>query len=135
MLNLRAVPYGILVDKAGRIVKEPFNIDVKDTETIDLLNKWIDDPRYNEALINQLESIIGNKDSTTSQTYKLFQTGISLLDNGKRDEAISTWRKALHLDPQNWIIRKQIWAVENPDKFYQANVDYQWQKQQLQSGN
>ena len=135
MLNLRAVPYGILVDEAGRIVKEPFNIDVKDTETIDLLNKWIDDPRYNEALINQLESIIGNKDSTTSQTYKLFQTGISLLDNGKRDEAISTWRKALHLDPQNWIIRKQIWAVKNPDKFYQANVDYQWQKQQLQSGN
>ena len=40
MLNLRAVPYGILVEEAGRIVKEPFNIDVKDTETIDLLNKW-----------------------------------------------------------------------------------------------
>ena len=35
------------------------------------------------------------------------------------------------LDPSNWIIHKQIWAVENPDKFYEGNVDYNWQRQQL----
>ena len=29
---------------------------------------------------------------------------------------------------QNWIIHKQIWAVEHPDKFYDGNVDFGWQK-------
>ena len=31
------------------------------------------------------------------------------------------------------IIHKQIWAVEHPDKFYEGNVDYGWQKTQLEA--
>ena len=42
----------------------------------------------------------------------------------KKTEAVAEWRKALALDPKNWIIHKQIWAVEYPDKFYDDNVDY-----------
>ena len=62
-----------------------------------------------------------------------FQLGLTLLEIGKKAEAMTEWRKALALDPKNWIIHKQIWAVENPDKFYDGNVDYGWQKAQLEA--
>ena len=40
------------------------------------------------------------------------------------------WRRGRDLDPGNYLIRKQIWAVENPDKFYNGDVDYDWQREQ-----
>lgn len=38
------------------------------------------------------------------------------------------------LDQDNWIIRKQIWALEHPEKFYKGKVDYDWQKIQNKTG-
>ncbi len=54
----------------------------------------------------------------------------SLLVQGRTEEAMAEWRKALALDPGNWIIHQQIWAVEHPEAFYEGAVDYDWQKQQ-----
>jgi len=45
---------------------------------------------------------------------------------------MAEWRKALALDPGNWIIHKQIWAVEHPEAFYEGAVDYGWQKKELE---
>lgn len=61
-----------------------------------------------------------------------FLNGRILLQQGKNEEALEQFRKARELDPQNWRIRKQIWAIEHPDKFYTArNPDYRWQKEAL----
>ena len=60
-----------------------------------------------------------------------FQLGIILLRNKKRDEAIDQFRAAMLLDPLNWLIRKQLWAIESPDAFYRGDVDYDWQKEQI----
>ncbi len=54
----------------------------------------------------------------------------SLLVQGRTEAAMTEWRRALALDPGNWIIHKQIWAVEHPEAFYEGAVDYDWQKQQ-----
>ncbi len=43
-------------------------------------------------------------------------------------------KKAAKLDDGNWIVRKQIWAIEHPEKFYEGSVDYDWQKTQVQQG-
>ena len=40
----------------------------------------------------------------------------------------------MELEPDNYIIRKQIWAVQNPDRFYSGDVDYAWQKEQMAQG-
>ncbi len=56
--------------------------------------------------------------------------GRAFAELGRRDAAIATWREALRLDPKNFTIRKQIWAVEHPEKFHPA-IDWDWQKQQL----
>jgi hypothetical protein len=38
----------------------------------------------------------------------------------------------LRLDPENFLIRKQIWAVEYPEKFH-PTIDFVWQETQLRA--
>ncbi len=52
------------------------------------------------------------------------------LDLGDREKALVALRKAWAIEPQNWIIRKQIWAIEHPDQFYPA-INTGWQKEQI----
>ena len=59
-----------------------------------------------------------------------FARGVSLHSAGRRHEAIQLWRSALELDPDNFIIRSQIWVAEHPERFYPA-VDREWQELQL----
>jgi peroxiredoxin len=62
-----------------------------------------------------------------------FLSGQVLLQQEKREAALACFRQASQLDPENWRIRKQIWAIENPDKFYtKQNPDYRWQKEALE---
>ena len=58
------------------------------------------------------------------------QRGLDLLRRGDRAGAVEAWRRALAADPDNYVIRKQIWAVEHPDRFY-PTIDWAWQKEQL----
>ena len=65
------------------------------------------------------------------QAIVLFQQGLKLYREQRVDEAMELWRQGLALEPSNYIIRKQIWAVENPDRFYSGDVDYDWQREQM----
>ena len=131
--NLKAIPYGVMIDEAGRLVKSPFNINVSNKETILMLEKWLSDPTYNATLLRNLKPLNKSQNPKVIEANARFQLGLTLLEIGKKAEAMAEWRKALELDPKNWIIHKQIWAVEHPDKFYDGNVDYGWQKAQLES--
>ena len=130
--NLKAIPYGVMIDEAGRLVKGPFNVDVKDTKVREILEKWLSDPSYNARLLREMEPLDTKATQTHPEAAARFQLGLVLLEAGKEAEAMAEWWKALALDPGNWIIHKQIWAVEHPDKFYQGDVDYGWQKTQLE---
>ena len=122
-----------MIDEAGRLVKAPFNVNVKNQETLAMLEKWLSDPDYNAVLLNDIKLSSKPTLKTNAEASARFQLGLVLLEGGKKQEAMAEWRKALALDPQNWIIHKQIWAVENPDKFYDGDVDYGWQKAQLEA--
>ncbi len=131
--NLKAIPYGVMIDEAGRLVKSPFNINVAKKEIIAMLEKWLLDPTYNATLLRNLKPFNKSQNPKIIEANARFQLGLALLEVGKKVEAMTEWRKALALDPKNWIIHKQIWAVEHPDKFYDGNVDYGWQKAQLEA--
>ena len=136
IFNLKAVPYGILLDELGQIVKFPFAINVDETKTQDLLRNWLTDPNFKlreDSLATSGHG--GSLKVSVLEARARFQLGTTLLQIGKKEEAVAEWRKALSLDPTNWIIHKQIWAVENPDKFYDGAIDYNWQKEQLQTEN
>ena len=121
-----------MIDEAGRLVKAPFNINVKDQETLVMLEKWLSDADYNAVLLRDVKRSNKPVSQVITEAAARFQLGLVLLEVGKEQEAMAEWRKALALDPQNWIIHKQIWAVEHPDKFYKGAVDYTWQKAQLE---
>lgn len=122
-----------MIDEAGRMVKSPFSINVAKKETLAMLEKWVSDPAYNATLLGNVKPTNKSQEPNIIEANARFQLGLTLLEIGKKTEAMAEWRKALKLDPKNWIIHKQIWVVEHPDKFYDGNVDYAWQKIQLEA--
>jgi len=60
----------------------------------------------------------------------LFRLGVKALEYGDKEAAASYWRRALAVDPDNFVIRKQIWALEHPDQFY-PKINFDWQREQL----
>jgi hypothetical protein len=60
-----------------------------------------------------------------------FGLGTALYQQGRTAQALAAWRAALALDPPNFTVRKQIWMVEHPEKFY-PTIDFAWQKEQLE---
>ncbi len=122
-----------MIDEAGRLVKAPFNVNVKNQKHLAMLEKWLSDPGYNAMLLRKMEPSSETVVKTNAEAAARFELGLILLESGKKEEAMAEWRKALALDPQNWIIHKQIWAVEHPGKFYDGAVDYGWQKTQLEA--
>lgn len=73
---------------------------------------------------------VGEEERTVPGALELFAEGVQLLGDGCRDDALLTWRRTLDLDPENFVIRSQIWAVKHPEHFYPV-ADRQWQEQQL----
>lgn len=60
-----------------------------------------------------------------------FTHGLALLRLGRTNEALVKLEQARALDAGNWRIRKQIWALRSPGKFYGPNgIDWNWQKAQ-----
>jgi tetratricopeptide (TPR) repeat protein len=59
-----------------------------------------------------------------------FALGTALYQLGDRDGALHWWRTARERDPANFTVRKQIWRVEHPEKFY-PTIDPDWQREQL----
>ena len=59
-----------------------------------------------------------------------FAGGVSAYAGGDSEAAIRRWREALAEDPANYLIRKQIWAVQHPERFY-PDIDWDWQMQVL----
>lgn len=49
---------------------------------------------------------------------------------GREAEATAELEDALRLDPENLVIRKQIWALRYPERFH-PEIDWDWQKGQL----
>lgn len=131
--NLKAIPYGVMIDEVGRLVKSPFSINVANKGVITMLENWLTDTTCNTTLLRSVKPTIRQETPDILEANARFQLGLTLLKIGKKTEAMEEWRKALALDPKNWIIHKQIWAVEHPDKFYDGNVDYGWQKAQLEA--
>ena len=82
--------------------------------------------RTDEA-IAAYRQVLEQRPSNPTAHYAI---GSLLLAAGKKDEAIAAWRKGLEADPMNFTLRKQIWMVQFPDRFY-PEIDMRFQVEQI----
>jgi hypothetical protein len=128
LYGFKAIPNGYLIDEQGVVrYKKLGGFDIRRTETAQIVEQWVNEPGLDESL----ESSEADLGAEHYQAVEHFKKGQALYRDGKVEDAMAEWRKGTALEPDNWIIRKQIWAVENPDKFYSASVDFDWQKEQI----
>lgn len=121
-LGFRVVPSGFFVDAEGIVrYKHPTDFDIGDPRVRQNLDRFLRD--------EELE-VVREEERMDARALELFAAGVESFLEDRRDEAIKLWREALVFDPDNFVIRSQIWAVENPEHFYPA-VDRDWQQLQL----
>ncbi|HEV8635405.1 MAG TPA: hypothetical protein VG370_14355 [Chloroflexota bacterium] len=45
-------------------------------------------------------------------------------------EAVAAWKRALALDPANFVVRMQIWAHRHPEKVW-PTIGFDWQQAEI----
>ena len=111
-----------MVNSGGAVasVKVPFSIDNEcDRKAVEV---FASGGTLHPQEVGRLGSITTAVDT--------FTAGVNSFAEGERATALNQWREALVKDPDNYVIRKQIWAVENPERFY-PKIDWDWQKRVL----
>jgi len=133
MLNFKAVPNCLLLDEQGILQYQKYGgFDIRLNEYASLVDEWAECPSQHYQSSNVQEDTVVESDH-----YKAtldFQKGLEFYQQNNVGEALAEWRKASKREPDNWVIRKQIWAIEHPDKFYNGDVDYSWQREQIERG-
>jgi hypothetical protein len=122
LLGFRIVPSGFFVDPGGAIrYRHTDDFDVADPRV-----RW----NFERFLDGEPTEPPGQDGHTNPAALERFADGVAAYTAGREDEALGIWREALALDPDNFVIRSQIWAAEHPEHFWPV-VDREWQELQL----
>ena len=134
LFNFKAVPNCLLIGEDGVLQYRKYGgFDIRNNEYLDLLEKWVANPTQSWLAEQVQEDPTGGPEHHTAIAH--FRRGQTLYETGNIPGAIAEWESGRDLEPDNWNIRKQIWAVTNPDKFYSGEVDYNWQHAQIEQGS
>ncbi len=126
--GFQVVPNGYLVDENGllQFAKHGFSVDsAEDLETVARFRATGETPVSSRAD----PGYEVDPASTRIIEHLLDQSRLER-ERGDFSEAARLMRVALRRDPANYTIRKQIWALEHPEKFHPV-IDFAWQKEQL----
>ena len=122
---------------APALQQEPLEVEVLRVELLDDpddagLNFALGDALLREGRLAEAETALRRAaELDPSDWSSRFGLGTALYQQGRIADALTSWRAALALDPPNFTVRKQIWMVEHPEKFF-PTIDFDWQKEQLQ---
>lgn len=121
-LGFRMVPSGFFVDAEGLIrYRRANDFDIADPRV-----RW----NLERFLAGEETEPPAEDESMRPEALDRFAEGVAFYAAGDRHAALAAWRNALALDPDNFLIRSQIWALEHPEHFYPA-IDRAWQELQL----
>lgn len=125
--GFKAIPNGVLIGADGRvdgIVAGGF--DIRRDETREAVERWLD----SDATL----PVVEDEHEWSPEALRLFREASAALRRGESADALGLLKEAFPLEPDNLIIRKQMWALEHPEHFYEGKVDYTWQREQLEAG-
>jgi len=100
----------------------PANLDLRLTLAERLVENKQDDRGRRE-----FQSVL---EVNPKSTRALVGLATAYLDLRQKEKALAALQQASALDPDNWIIHKQIWAIEHPEQFYPA-INPDWQRERL----
>ena len=124
LMGFKVVPNILLINSDGELEYWKFGkADIRNAYYKNLIKRWISREKIN----------ILPKDNFINASNQNHQLSL-----GKFNEYVNTGNLSVNevrgLELDNMIVRKQLWAKENPEKFYQGNIDSDWQKQNLEKG-
>ena len=130
--GVKFVPIGILVDENGALARAVGSVNIDEEQFHEQLSRWtITDEIPQEWLLADRSDSPPPLTADEQEAVARFQLAAVMLQRDRKDEALEELRRAFRLDPENWFIRKQMWALETPEAFYSGDVDYDWQKEQM----
>ena len=133
--GVKYVPVGVLIDADGLLVRPVSMVDIRDPAFQLELEEWVTrgilPPSWKDGSSRGSTSLSPSE----QQSDEHLQNAVKHLDNDDREAALEELQEAVTLDPENWLIRKQRWAIEKPEAFYKGEVDYEWQKSRIESEN
>lgn len=124
LFGYRAVPNGVFVDENGTLRYRKFGgFDIRKPEMADEV--------FSFAAGSGGFKIEPSEPVTHGD---FFARGLALYEAGDVEGAATVWRSGIAVEPDHWNMRKQLWAIEHPERFYDGAVDYGWQKEQVERG-
>lgn len=128
--GLKFVPVAIIVDASGRLVRPVAAVNISDDDFRTELESWASTGDVPAAWRQAKGSDRQEMTLAEREADARLQLALVLLESDRREDALDQLRQAVQADPANWLIRKQMWAIEAPEAFYSGPVDYAWQKAQ-----
>ncbi len=129
LFGFKVVPNGVLIDEEGTIRWAKFGgFSIDNPDDVTVVEHFLAGDEPGPSPERDVPYELGPVEQELVATK--LQLGRVLLDSGRTAEATAAWRDALRLDPESFTIRKQIWAVEHPEKFF-PTIDFGWQEEQL----
>jgi hypothetical protein len=128
--DYKLIPNGLFLDEEGIIRYRKFGgFNVENAADVAAIQ------RLTDGEVTQIELDPKDAPYHLSETERALidarmRLGAELFARGARTEATTEWTHALHVDPENLTIRKQIWMAKYPEKFH-PTIDFDWQKGQL----
>ena len=127
--GVRAIPNGALIDEDGILRYSLYGgFDIRNPATKKLVSGFL---LNGEVTLTDETEVKGAVDVASLDH---FERGLELYGSGDLEGAAVIWRQGMELEPDHWNMRKQLWAIEHPDRFYDGKVDYDWQKVQVTKG-
>lgn len=125
-LDFQVVPNGVFLDEHGVVRYAKFGgFEARDPEDVAAIERLLASPVSPFPPSPLLAVSVA-----PGPARQWFQRGVEALQKGDQAAAARYWRQALQADPNNLVIRKQIWALEHPEQFY-PKINPDWQRQQL----
>ncbi len=127
--GFNAIPNGVLIDTDGIIRWAKYGgFSVDNPQDVDTVRRFFAGEDIPPETQPEAPYTLTGEQSRVVE--RLVRQGHDLAARGEVAQAVETWRKALDMDPENLVIRKQIWAANHPEKFH-PTIDWDWQKTQL----
>ena len=130
LLGYTAVPTGIFIDEKGVVRHvQAGDFSVRDADALPRVERFLDG---DIAVLDELRmnSDVRLQPLEQELVDAKVRLASELLARGQQSEALAELDRALELDPDNYVIRKQRWHIRTPERF-DPEIDWDWQKEQL----